>query len=70
MISEKLDSRINSIFELKIAKNLTKDIKDKIIILIMFGVSYGSGDIMNEFKSPEDLKNNRNRGKTNSDCIK
>ena len=52
MINEKLDSRTNNVFELRIAKNLKKDIKDKIIILFIFAILDGSIDTVNNFKSP------------------
>lgn len=52
-----------SFFEFRITKSFRKGIKGKIIILLMFGVPGGSTDVINRFRSPENLRNDRNRSK-------
>lgn len=59
-MKEKSDNKTDSITRLKIAKNLRKGIKSKIIILVMFEVPYGDMNVINRFKSPENLKDNKN----------
>lgn len=52
-----------SFFEFRITKSFRKGIKGikgKIIILLMFGVPDGSTDVINGFKSPKNLRIDRN----------
>lgn len=70
MIDEKSDSRIDGIFEIKMARNFKKGIKGRIIILLMLGVSNVSIVIINGFRSPETLRNTRNWVQKDSNYIK
>ena len=59
---QEIEQRNKQYFSLKIAKNLMKGLKEKNIILLMFKDVEGTINIINRFRSPENLRNDRKWG--------